>query len=50
MTTLKIPIKEVMQFWVDQYMIPDNMQIDEYFLDGLTAELVVLFKEKYDAE
>lgn len=46
MKSLRTPIKEVMQYYVDQYIIPDNMEIDEYFLDGLTAELVVLFKEK----
>lgn len=44
----KVPIKEVMQFYVDQYMLPDDMEIDEHFLDALTADLVVVFKEKSD--
>ena len=46
MRILKVPLPEVMKYWIDNYIIPDNMEIDQYFLDGLTAELVVVFKEK----
>lgn len=44
----KIPINEVLSYWVDQYLIPEDMEIEEFFLNAFTCELVVIFKEKDD--
>lgn len=46
--THKIPINDVLQYWVDNYIMGDNMEIEEFFLNAFTCELIVVFKEKDD--